>query len=246
MNMSVQMNRCGNRRYRAAMVLAGVLVVLSGKVACAGEPWQAALARMPLTIPTTQLDRTNVARVLLEAFKADPEVKGLVMMPGCTDEFYFFRRATVRLTNAAPTLMDAVAAMTNQTHVRATFRRPLLLLHTSEDPVEPAVKVEDSALVERLKAQRFQKHILSNDMDWNALHPILCKRISSFVTGLPTFLPPPHTPDSWHFFRHSFAAWNLTAWEALEAISLAGKTVFTVRKRQIFFEGDTRSGTSPQ
>ena len=38
---------------------------------------------------------------------------------------------------------------------------------------------------------------------------------------------------SWHFYRHSFAAWNLSGWEALEAAAFAGKTRFTVRRKSV-------------
>ena len=37
-----------------------------------------------------------------------------------------------------------------------------------------------------------------------------------------------NTPDSWHFYRHNFAACGVTEWEMLEAIALTDKTKFTV------------------
>ena len=53
-------------------------------------------------------------------------------------------------------------------------------------------------------------------------------------------IPRPGSHDSNHFFRNSFAAFDLNGWEALEAAALAGKTNFTVKKNMILFEGDTR------
>ena len=84
-------------------------------------------------------------------------------MPGATDEFYFFRRARARLTNEAPTLLDAVVALTNQTYVRATLNPPFLLLHTAEDPLEPIAVVEDPRTAERVKGRKFEKHALFED-----------------------------------------------------------------------------------
>ena len=200
----------------------------------AENSWQAVLATMPLSPGTTQLSRSNCVAVMLRAFQSNDTVKALIFMPGATDEFYFFRRATAALTNQSPTLLDAVLALTNQTLIRVTFRSPMLLLHTVEDPTEPLFQIEDWNAEERLHKAHFVPHALYDDRDWNFLLPILSKRMKTRI------LPYRNTRDSWHFFRHSFAAWNLTGWEALEAVSLAGKTTFTVQKRRVIFEGETR------
>jgi hypothetical protein len=55
-----------------------------------------------------------------------------------------------------------------------------------------------------------------------------------------TMIPRQKSYTSNHFFRNSFAAFDLNGWEALEAAALAGKTKFTVKKSQIVFEGDPR------
>jgi len=170
-------------------------------------------------------------------------VKGIVFMPGATDEFYFFRRAKAGLTNSSPTLLDAVKALKNQTRIRATFYPPLLLLHTSEDSLEPVMKVESQALAEKLKAASFAKHAVYNDRDWDFIQPILRKALKAEI------LPAKHSPDSWHFYRHSFAGWNLNGWEALEAVVFSGKTTcriekqggLSLRRTVIFFEQDRRA-----
>jgi len=200
----------------------------------AAEPWQTALARMPLKTSVTQLNRTNCVGLLLRAFQSNDVVKAFIFMPGATDEFYFFRRARATLTNASPTLLDAVQALTNQTLIRVTFRSPMLLLHTHEDPLEPLFRIENRQTEDRLRKASFVPHALYNDRDWDYLLPILGKKLKT------KFLPHRKTRDSWHFFRHSLAGWNLTGWEALEAISLAGKTTFTVQKGRLIFEGDIR------
>ena len=76
-------------------------------------------------------------------------------MPGATDEFYFFRRARAELTNSPASLLDAITALTNQTLIRATFRPPLLLLHTEEDLLEPALQVEHPPTADKIKHARF-------------------------------------------------------------------------------------------
>lgn len=204
----------------------------------ADDLWPSALSKMPLNTSVTQLNRTNCVEVMLRAFQSNNVVKALIFMPGATDEFYFFRRARAVLTNEAPTLLHAVQALTNQTLIHATFHPPMLLLHTAEDPLEPLARIENWEAEERLKNARFVQHALYNDRDWDYLLPILGRTMKT------RFIPYRKTTDSWHFFRHSFAGWNLTGWEALEAISLAGKTTFIVQKRRVIFEGDARSPES--
>jgi len=206
----------------------------------AAETWQAALGRMPLGTNVTQLNRTNCVGIMLRAFQSNDVVKALIFMPGATDEFYFFRRARADLTNNPASLLDAVSALTNQTLIRATFHPPLLLLHTGEDLLEPVIRVEHQPTADKLRHARFVAHALYNDRDWDSLWPVLKK---SFRTGLN---PWPRLTDSWHFYRHSFAAWNLTAWEAMEATALAGQTAVTVRRKQVVFELDTRPRISPK
>src|ERR1035438_813775 len=108
----------------------------------AAETWQAALSRMPLGTNATQLNRTNCVGIMLRAFQSNDVVKALIFLPGATDEFYFFRRARANLPDRPASLLDAVSALTNQTLLRATFRPPLLLLHTKEDFLEPVFKIE--------------------------------------------------------------------------------------------------------
>jgi len=206
----------------------------------AAETWQAALDRMPLGTNVTQLNRTNCVGILLPAFQSNNVVKALIFMPGATDEFYFFRRAKADLTESPASLLAAVNALTNQTFIRATFRPPLLLLHTAEDLLDPVIEVQHPLTAEKLKQARFVPHGLYDDRDWDFLRPALK---SSLRTDL---LPWPHSPDSWHFYRHSFAAWNLTGWEALQATALAGQTRFTVRRKQVVFEKDTRPRMAPK
>jgi hypothetical protein len=220
------------RRGAAALVF---LALLAARFPLQAQTtWQEEFAKMPLAGRVPELHRSNCVAVMLGAFRRNPAVKGLIFMPGATDEFYFFRRARAQLTNNAPTLLDAVAALTNQTYIRATLRAPFLLLHTAEDPLEPIAVVEDQKAADAIKRHQFAKEALYNDRDWDYL-----ERLLGFYLNT-TMIPKPGSGSSNHFFRNSFAAFDLNGWEALEATALAGKTKFTVKKNQIVFEGDTR------
>jgi len=196
--------------------------------------WQEEFAKMPLVEKVPELDRHNFARIMLNSFKKNSAVQALIFMPGATDEFYFFRRAHANLTNAAPTLLDAVVALTNQTYVRATVVPPFLLLHTTEDPLEPVVVIEDQRTADRIKRKHFEKHIVFNDPDWDHVMPILALDLNTFM------LPPVGSHDSYHFFRHTMSEYGLNGWDALRAVALANKTQFTIKKNSIVFTGDAR------
>lgn len=215
-------------------ILALTLALALASPLAAQTNWQAELAKMPLAEKTPQLNRHNCVRVMLDSFTRNPVVKAVVFMPGATDEFYFFRRAKVKLTNDAPTLLDAVESLTNQTYVQATFRPPFLLFHTPEDSLDPLIVIQDPRTVERLKKKHFEKHGIYNDRDWDYLQPIL-----SFDLDTKMF-PGLFSHESHHFFRHSFAEFDLNGWDALQAMAFAGKTGFTVEKKKVTFTGDPR------
>jgi hypothetical protein len=223
-------------KWFTGILLAGLL---PGFFAAATEPWQEALNRMPLETAVRELNRTNCVEIMLRAFQSNQVVKGLIFMPGATDEFYMFRRAKAELTNASPTLLDAVAALTNQTLIKATMRPPLLLLHTDEDQLEPLIRIEHAATMEKVKQRRFLPHAVFNDRAWEILQPLLSKRLKIDVQ------PWRYSYDSWHFYRASLAAWDLSGPETLEAIALACKATVTVRWKQLVVEPDMRIRATP-
>ncbi len=150
-------------------------------------------------------------------------------MPGATDEFYFFRRAAAALTNSAPTLLDAVFALTNQTYIRATCRRLSCSCTPPRTRWTLIAVIEDQRTADRIKRKHFEKHGVFNDRDWD-YHPA--------HPGLRPRYPHPsrrRSHDSYHFFRHSFAEFDLNGWDALRAVALAGKTRFTVKKKWVVF-----------
>jgi hypothetical protein len=205
----------------------GIFVCLLPLSLLASESWESSLSRMTLDSGVTELNRTNCVEVMLRAFESNDVVKALIFMPGATDEFYMFKRAKAQLTNALPTLLDAVSALTNQTLIRATFRPPFLLLHSDEDPLEPLIAIESESAVEKLKRSQFVAHGIYNDRDWDFMQPILRDCVKADIR------PWRYSKASWHFYRHSFASWNLNGWEASEAVAFAGKTRFTVRRKSV-------------
>jgi hypothetical protein len=215
-------------------------VKAANQPAIASENWEAVFARMPLIRQVTDLNQTNCIPLMLQSFESNQIVKALIFLPGATDEFHFFQRARASLTNRPATLLDAVRALTNQTLIRATFRSPFLLLHTDEDPIEPLFHIEHRETADKVRQRAFLPYAYFKDRDWDFVLPLLEKRFKT------KFVPIRNSSGSWHFYRHSLAAWNLTGWEALEAISLAGKTTVTVQKRRIVFQGDTRTRSRPK
>ncbi len=222
-----------------------MLVVFAGLEhirAFAEEPWQVALANMPLTNHPAKLDRLNCTEVLMTSFALNDTVKAMIFMPGSTDELYLFRRVNVTLPAGPCSVLDAVNAVTNQSEIRALFRPPFLVFYTAEDNLEPVIKVEEPPIRERLERAHFPPHIILRDTDWIHLQPILQGSLHI------RFAPSPHSTVAWHFFRTSMAAWNLTGWEALEAVSMAGRTqailrhhwLIAVPEAEVAFEEDRR------
>jgi hypothetical protein len=208
--------------------------------AVAGEPWQDALGRMPLAAPTTELNRTNCVPLMLNAFQSNSVVKALIFMPGATDELYFFRRAHAALTNANPSLLDAVMALTNQTFIQATFEPPLLLLHTTEDSLDGFATVKDEKTAAKFRQRLVPGRVQLEDADWGVVRSMLKGKLS---LGLRPF---ENASDTWHFYRHDFAACGVTDWEMLETLALAGKTTFTVNWLTADFQPDRREGVAPK
>jgi hypothetical protein len=217
-----------------------VLLTWLATTALADESWQSALSQMPLTTNIAELNRTNCVPLLLNAFQSNGIVKALVFMPGATDELYFFRRAHATLTNSNPSLLDAVTALTNQTYIQATFQSPLLLLHTTEDALDGFATVKNESTAAKLRQRIVPNRMIFNDADWDSLKSVVNKKLS---IGLRPFSG---DAETWHFYRHSFAACGVTQWEMLETIALAGKTTFTVNWLTAEFQPDERAGVVPK
>lgn len=217
-----------------------VLWLLAGGAGAAEESWAAALDRMPLGKNVHVLNHTNCAELLLGSFQSNATTKALIFMPGATDELYFFRRVQATLTNATPSVLEAITALTNQSPLRVTFRSPFVLLYSCEDVLDLDITIRHLGTAKKLKAGQPLPQLAAIDRDWTQLLGVMRKKIPAVL------LPYEGTSGSWHFYRHTFAGWNLTPWETLEACALAGKTKFTVIRGGVVFEVDPRIGTLPK
>ena len=193
---------------------------------CTAEPWHEPLRRMPL-IPETVLNRDNCIPVLLGAFRSNHIVKALVFLPGVSDDFYLINREGPKLNIKATNLLEAITAITNATAVRITFSPPFLLLHLERDQTQPSLTIQPAA--DALKRQTHIPRASWVDMHWERVQPILEGALRVKI------LPAAKSEDAWHFARHNLAAWNLTDWELLSALSLTGRTKVSIERRRIMF-----------
>jgi hypothetical protein len=202
----------------------------------ADESWQQALSQMPLGTGAKELSRTNCIPLMLNAFQSNSVVKALIFMPGAADEFVFLRRAHAVITNANPSLADAIVALTNQTYIHADFRPPFLLLYTTEDDLEPIAIVKNKSSASKLRARTVPGRMVLCDSNWDYSRRAVAKKVSI------TVLPFADDPGSWHFWPNNFAACGVTQWELLEALALSGKTTFKLHWLTADYALDMRSG----
>ena len=232
-------NRFKMRRSQIAITGSIIVWLAATGSVLAGETWQAALAKMPLGTNVSELNRSNCVSLMLNAFRSNAVVKALIFMPGATDELYFYHRVSATLTNADPSLLEAIVALTNQTYIRVTFQPPLLILRTSEDVTNAVAIVKSKSTAAKLRQRIIPERVLFCDAPWDQIRSALGRKLS---IGLRPFS---NAPDSWHFYRHNFAACGVTEWEMLNAIAMADKTQFTVHWLTVNFRLDQRSGPVP-
>lgn len=201
--------------------------VLPALAAPSAPGWTDALRAMPLPAGAPPLNRDNAVAVLLQAFRSNATIKAMVVLPGVSDDFYLIHRDAPPLNLRATTLGDALAALTNATPVRLTWREPFLFVHVEGDRLEPAVQATDDETARRLRQEVALSGGTFVDRHWEKLQPQLTAGLRVPVQ------PAPASEDAWHFERHNFAAWNLTGWELLQVLSLTGNTRVTVQKQAV-------------
>ena len=168
--------------------------------------------------------------LLLNAFASNQVIAALVFLPAVSDDFYLINRDRPKLNLRADNILEALTALTNATALRVTFKRPMLLLHLDRDVLEPHLMIRDSATAERLKRLHDLPHALWIDAHWERVQPKLQAALKMSV------LPAGGSVEAWHFARHNLAAWNLTDWDLLAALSLTGKTAVSVQKNRIILD----------
>lgn len=187
---------------------------------------------MPLRASVRELTWSNCVPEMLTAFRSNRTVKALVFMPGATDELYTFHRVRCSLPNPA-TLANALQELQRGGLLQASFRKPFVLVHTTGDLLEPEMAVQDEVAGQKLRRRQIGRLIFC-DQDWDALQPVLKGTLKMDLR------PWRGSPQSWHFYRHSFTGFDLTCWEALSACALTAKTKITVTHGHILFEPDQR------
>jgi hypothetical protein len=78
-----------------------------------------------------------------------------------------------------------------------------------------------------------------NDRDWDYLQPLLKRSLRIKLR------PWRYSTDAWHFYRHTFAVWDLNGLEALETAALTGKSKFVIDRNEVVFEVDGRVQAKP-
>jgi hypothetical protein len=227
---------------RTLGILTCILLLLLPHLLRAEEKWAAALEGIPLQLLNSQLHRTNCVEVILKSFRSNPVLKGIVFLPGATDELYLNRRVEPRLTSPAPSLFDGIDAITNGGFIRATFRPPLLLLHTDSDPLEPIIVEEPDATASSFNQKATPSELLYLDGNWEKIQPDLRRWLGTSV------VPAGSSRASWHFYRHNLCGFHLSGKEVLQAVCLSGKTRATINRHggllrnriQVVFYPDTR------
>ena len=117
---------------------------------------------------------------------------------------------------------------------------PLLLLHTTEDSLDVIAVVKSESAAAKLHQRLVPGRVLLEDADWGDVRSTLKWKLS---VGLRPF---ENAGETWHFYRHSFAACGVTDWEMLETLALSGKTTFTVNWLTAEFQPDRREGVAPK
>jgi len=206
-----------------------VVCCLSGAAnLLAQENWQQALQRMPLNVEIP-LSRENCLPRLLAAFQSNQIVKAFVISPSVCDDFYLINRNVPKLTLKADNVFAAIVALTNLTSARFTCSPPLLLLHLERDALQPALIIKHPATAARLAQQSHFPHAFWSDIPWERVQPELRKALKLNIQ------PWAKSVDAWHIPRHNLTAWNLSDWDLVSALSLAGKTTILVQRNGLRF-----------
>lgn len=205
------------------------------------EAWENALAGMKLAaypkgIGETPLllHETNCISLLLKSFKSNAVVKCMVVLPDTTDELYLRHNFKATRLSTAATLLETISVLTNHSNIRVQFRAPFLLLYAAHDFTTATVQVTDAKTWNEIQNVSHSESWLLEDYDWDRIQPKLQKVLNVKIN--PKF----DSVDSYHFYRHSLAGYNLTGPELIEALALTGKTKVSINKNNVVFELDQR------
>jgi hypothetical protein len=203
------------------------LLLLLFLVSARGQDWRETLAKTPFSRSSFQAYQTEPVELILKSFKPAGEMRGVVLMPAAADQLYFFDWGRVELSGA-PTLLEALNALTNKAQMTYTFVAPFLLIHLPRDTTsDPLTFAADAP--PKLQTRKRGGQIYYLDRPYDRILPALKK-----ITGLKS-IPDQRDAGSWHFYRLSFVGYDLSASEILRAMGYGTKTAVVVEKKRIVF-----------
>ena len=208
----------------------GMFVMLALQVGKAGilpgEAWTNNLAMM--RVAPGAIGRSNAIPVILQSYRPDAVVGGIVFLPSVCDQFYLIERGKP-LEIAGSNLWEVIAALTNQTSVRATFIEPFLIVHMARDQLTPRIKIAHRPSALQLQQTTRWPDLFLIDQHWERVQPELNRRWQRKVT------PAKSSEDAWHFGRNNVVGAYLTDWQVLQALSLTSHTTVTINRKSLGF-----------
>ena len=195
--------------------------------AATAQTWSEALSQMPLPAETA-LNRDNCMRVMLGAFQSNATVCALVFLPAVADDFYLIHRdqqLNLRVSN----LWEGIRALTNSTGVRVVWTNGMVLLRLARETPEARVRIKNETAAARLRQTRIGV-VVWIDRHWDRLQPELRGLIAMDTK------PAPNSKTAWHFGRHNLAAFDISAWDLISAMTLSSGTECAVEKKHVVFQ----------
>lgn len=191
-----------------------------------GEDWESAFARIPIRVQNFAVHLTPPVELILTNFQPTAEIRAVVLMPGAADRLYFFDWGQADL-GPNPTLLDAIAAITNKADLRVIIQPPFLLIGRSyDDPSDPVSMAADVRLDKlKLDTRKLAGRTYILDRPYDRLVPQAEKLTRLRVK------PSRRDPASWHYYRVSIIGYDLTAHEFLQALGYATKTSVIIDRR---------------
>ena len=223
----------GGRRFRlkAGLHTFATLVLLSF-VALRAQDWQTAFSKIPILTQTFPAYQTPPIELILTNFQPTAEIRGVILMPGAADRIIFYDWGQINLPQN-PTLLDAVAALTNKVGLRVFVAPPFLLIGMPyDDPSDPlAILTKTKPEKLKLDQRKLPGRTYYIDRPYDRLVPKVEKLSRLRIK------PSLSSPASWHFYRLSFVAYDVNAAELLRAVAYGTKTSVRIEgKRATFAE----------
>jgi hypothetical protein len=196
------------------------------------QDWQSAFAKIPIHTTNFPAHLTPPVELILTNFQPTAEIRGIILMPGAADRLYFYDWGEITFP-PNPTLLDAIAALTNKADLRIYVAPPFLLIGMQYDHPDDPLTVAPGTNLPKLKLdeRKLQGRTFYLDRPYDRLVPQLQKSTRLRIK------PSRSDAASWHFYRLAFIGYDLTAADLLRAIAYGTKTSVRIEgKRATFAE----------